>query len=218
MNLGDVWPMLDIVMTWTEGSCRIALDRLRPYLPPGVTIFEMGYSASELRGTVPLEADRPDCVPLLGDVFFEFVERSNWEAGDPRFLGLADLKPNIQYYVFVTTIDGLYRYDMNDIVEAGSWIGAFSVKPVGSSPSTWRTLSTSTARPSRTRTPRDRWPRSGTSLGISPGGGVSRNAASYQRPAHDTAGPNDYERNHSLAHPTCTGRQRRCGDRVADLR
>ncbi len=119
-GFGDLWPALEVVMTWTAGSCGLALQQLRPYLPAGLKLFELGYTASELRGTVPLGPDRSDCVPLLGDVYFEFVERSEWESGNDEFLGLADLEVGHHYYVIVTTIDGLYRYDMNDIVEVVS--------------------------------------------------------------------------------------------------
>ena len=51
-------------------------------------------------------------------MYFEFVEREAWEAGKRNFVGLADLTPGSQYFIFITTVDGLYRYDMNDIVEA----------------------------------------------------------------------------------------------------
>ena len=113
-----LWPEVEVVTTWTSGSCGLALERLLPLLPANIKLIELGYSASELRGSVATEPGRSDSVPLLGDVYFEFVERTAWEAGEPRFVGLADLTSGRSYYVFITTIDGLYRYDMNDIVEA----------------------------------------------------------------------------------------------------
>ncbi len=111
------WPELAVVTTWTGGSCGLALDGLADQLPASIKIFDLGYSASELRGSVPVGAGRNDGVPLLGDVYFEFAEQARWEAGDRELMGLADIEVGKRYYLIITTIDGLYRYDMNNIVE-----------------------------------------------------------------------------------------------------
>ena len=49
-------------------------------------------------------------------------ERHTWEAGGSDFLGLHELEQGGEYYVFVTTPDGLYRYDMNDIVRVSGMV------------------------------------------------------------------------------------------------
>ncbi len=126
LHLGDVWPDLATITTWTGGSCAVALDRLRPWLPPTAELVELGYTASELRGTVAPAPGRADCVPLLDDVYFEFVARSTWEDGGSDFQGLESLEVGAQYYVFITTVDGLYRYDMNDILEV---VGRYEETP-----------------------------------------------------------------------------------------
>ncbi|MGQ0744977.1 MAG: GH3 auxin-responsive promoter family protein [Acidimicrobiales bacterium] len=117
LTFGDLWPRLAAVTTWTRGSCGLAVTRLRDVLPESASVVELGYLASEVRGTVAVDTTSGRCVPTLGDNFFEFVERDAWGSGNHQFLTLADLEQGRQYYVFVTTFDGLYRYDMNDIVE-----------------------------------------------------------------------------------------------------
>lgn len=112
----DIWPDLRGVVTWTGGSCGIALHGLSGLLPPGAAIIEAGYLASEFRGTLNIDARTNVCLPSLFQTYFEFVERAVWEAGGAEFLGLDELDQGGEYYVFVTTPDGLYRYDMNDIV------------------------------------------------------------------------------------------------------
>jgi len=124
LTFGDLWPRLATVTTWTRGSCGLAVTRLREVLPETAAVVELGYLASEVRGTVPVDATSGRCVPTLGDNFFEFVDRDAWESGLDQFLTLADLEQGRQYYVFVTTFDGLYRYDMNDIVEVTGTFGA----------------------------------------------------------------------------------------------
>ena len=124
LSFGDLWPRLAAVATWTRGSCGLAVTRLREVLPETAAVVDLGYLASEVRGTVAVDTTSGNCVPTLGDNFFEFVDRDAWESGRGPVLTLADLEQGRQYYVFVTTFDGLYRYDMNDIVEVTGTFGS----------------------------------------------------------------------------------------------
>ncbi len=119
LTYSDIWPSIRMVTTWSGGSCGIALNALRDKLPSHTIIYDAGYVASEMRGTLSLDGG-PFGLPLLYEHFFEFVERDAWESGTPRFLTIDELKPGATYYIFVTTASGLYRYSMDDIVEAGS--------------------------------------------------------------------------------------------------
>ena len=122
LTYADIWPRLAGVVTWTGGSCGLALRNLEPSLPADCRIIEMGYIASEVQGTLNVDPRRNRCLPTLQDTFFEFAERDDWEAGGEDTLGLAELEDGRDYYVIVTTSDGLYRYDMNDIVRVSGWI------------------------------------------------------------------------------------------------
>jgi hypothetical protein len=124
LTFGELWPRLAAVATWTRGSCGLAVAGLRDLLAATTAVVELGYLATEVRGTVAVDTTSGNCVPTLGDNFFEFVDREARDGeGGGRFLGLADLEEGRQYYVFVTTFDGLYRYDMNDIVEVTGRFG-----------------------------------------------------------------------------------------------
>lgn len=119
----DIWPRLSAIATWTGGSCGIAIARLRLQLPRDVKIVEYGYAASEFIGAVNMDARANRCLPLLTDHVYEFVPRADWEAGRHNFLGLHEIDPGKDYYIFITTRSGLYRYDINDIVRAEPSIG-----------------------------------------------------------------------------------------------
>ncbi|MEZ0371167.1 MAG: GH3 auxin-responsive promoter family protein [Candidatus Sericytochromatia bacterium] len=114
-DLRVIWPGLELISTWTGGSCRIALDALRTRIPAEVLVLELGYIASEFRGSIPVDANG-QCLPTLDRNFFEFVEATDAESACPTFLGLEQLQPGRSYYVLITTPAGLYRYQMNDIV------------------------------------------------------------------------------------------------------
>jgi hypothetical protein len=119
----EIWPRLSAIATWTGGSCSLALDRLKTQLPGEVRVVEFGYGASEFIGAANVDARSNACLPLLTHHYYEFVPRAAWEAGQARFLGLYELNEGEDYYIFITTRSGLYRYDINDIVRAGSKIG-----------------------------------------------------------------------------------------------
>ena len=133
LTYADIWSHLRAVVTWTGGSCGLAVERLRPMLTPDCPVFELGYLASEVSGTVNIDPLEGSCVATLQDSFFEFAERDAWEAAADesdrgmRTCTLADLEIGRDYYVIVTTADGLYRYDMNDIVRV---TGSVSDTPV----------------------------------------------------------------------------------------
>jgi hypothetical protein len=75
----------------------------------------MGYLASEVRGSLTLGHETG--LPTFANTFFEFIERDEWEADREKILLLDQLEVGNQYYVIVTTVNGLYRYFMNDIIE-----------------------------------------------------------------------------------------------------
>ena len=122
LNSGEIlspkmlWPRLSTLVTWTGGSCGIALNKLKKYLPSTVKIVEMGYVSSEFSGTANIDTKRNICMPLVTDHFYEFVEKDKWLEDSPEFLSLHELEIGKDYYIFVTTQSGLYRYDINDIV------------------------------------------------------------------------------------------------------
>ena len=59
LTYASVWPRIALVTTWTGGSCGIALGALRPMLPPAARVMELGYQATEFRGTLALTPESP---------------------------------------------------------------------------------------------------------------------------------------------------------------
>jgi hypothetical protein len=116
LTYSDIWPDLRGVVTWTGGSCGVSLRSLSGSLPANSKVIELGYVASEVLGTINIDVQRNVCLPTFLDTFFEFTEREAWEGGGADILSLHELEVGREYYVFVTTADGLYRYAMNDIV------------------------------------------------------------------------------------------------------
>lgn len=110
-----IWPNIALLTTWTAANCQLPLADVRAQLPEGTRVLELGYVASEFRGTMTVDPESGGGLPLLADHFFEFVERADWEQGKENFLSLDQLEHGKDYYIFVTT-GALYRYAMDDIM------------------------------------------------------------------------------------------------------
>ena len=117
LRFDAVWPRLAAIASWTGGNCRPALDRVTSLLPPAVRTIEIGYRASEFVGTINIDATSNLCLPDVRHTIFEFVEQDQWERGDADFCWLDEIEEGRRYYVFATTVSGLYRYHINDVVE-----------------------------------------------------------------------------------------------------
>jgi sterol desaturase/sphingolipid hydroxylase (fatty acid hydroxylase superfamily) len=124
VRIADLWPELRMVVTWTCGSAGVAVAALRAELAPRTRVFELGYVASEFRGTVTLGRRAGTGLPTFDTHFFEFVERAKCERGQPEFLTLDQLRKGVDYYVVVTTAAGLYRYFINDLVRVTGFLHA----------------------------------------------------------------------------------------------
>jgi hypothetical protein len=117
VRLQDVWPNLKCVACWTGGNCSIFIEQLKSHLSPDTLIWDIGYLSSEIRATAPMRGGGAAGLPIFWNSYFEFVKREEWGENEPSFLGLHELENGRQYYIFVTTDSGLYRYNMHDIVE-----------------------------------------------------------------------------------------------------
>jgi len=119
-----LWPSLQMVVTWTGGSCGVAVDSLKKQLPAYTQVFDLGYVSSEFFGAITVANDPAQSVPTLYANVFEFVERHDWESGIRETLTLSQLKLDQEYQVIVTTTSGLYRYFMNDILRVTGFMGS----------------------------------------------------------------------------------------------
>lgn len=122
VRLTDVWPELAMITTWKSGSCGIAFKALEPGLDSSTAVVELGYLSSEFRGTFTWDHETGAGIPTIQDNFYEFVAVSDREADEDNFVTLDQIERGVDYYVFVTTRGGLYRYDMNDIVRVEGFL------------------------------------------------------------------------------------------------
>jgi hypothetical protein len=112
----DYWPNLRLIHTWKHGNCRLVLPQLEPWFG-AIPSLDFGYIASELTATDVILPHNDGSVLQVQNAFYEFSREEEGDAPDRRFFLAHELEPGGRYFVHVTTFSGLYRYDMNDVVE-----------------------------------------------------------------------------------------------------
>lgn len=121
-----VWPNLEMLCCWKGGPMSFYLNQLPEYYG-NVSIRDFGYMASEGRGSIPLQDEGAGGVLAITSHFFEFVPELSMEAGQPKFLTVDQLELHGRYYIYFTTSSGIYRYNINDVIEV---VGFYNRTPV----------------------------------------------------------------------------------------
>ena len=111
----EAWPNLRVISCWKGGTMPLYLRKLPEYFGD-VPVRDMGYMATEGRGSTPLVNSGAAGVLNVTTHFFEFVPAEQRDRVDPDFLTGEELEPDQEYFVYLTTSAGLYRYDINDII------------------------------------------------------------------------------------------------------
>ena len=123
---GDYWPNMEIIGCWKGGTVGPYLDKFPGrFTPDGQTpiaVRDWGYISSEAQGSIPLSDEGSRGVLTVGANFMEFVPVDDVESnpGNPsvwNFLTVGDVVDEGRYYILFTTTGGLYRYDINDVVQ-----------------------------------------------------------------------------------------------------
>ena len=112
----NVWPNMQMIGCWKGGSVGMYLKKFPQYYPEDIAIRDIGYFSSENRGSVPLSDRGASGVLAVPTNLYEFSHVD--DTGDDRkMLTIDQLEEEEEYYIYVTTEAGLYRYEMNDIIK-----------------------------------------------------------------------------------------------------
>lgn len=120
------WPNLQVLNTWKCGNTYVYLDKIKGFFPDCCLHQEFGYFSSECRfGLVMDDTNYTTLFPHYH--YYEFIAEEDVDKlNDPaamknvKFYQLHELKQGKRYCPFVSTYAGLYRYNMNDLIEVGT--------------------------------------------------------------------------------------------------
>jgi len=118
----EFWPDLSLAAVWTGGSAGAYLESMRRYFGD-VPVRDHGLSASEGRMTIPLDDERSDGVLDINSHYFEFIPEDEHDSSQPTVLAAHELEAGRNYFILLTTVSGLYRYDIRDVVRCTGFYG-----------------------------------------------------------------------------------------------
>ena len=122
----DYWPKLQILSTWKCGNTKVYMEKYLDHFNFEQTFYqELGYIATECRFGFALD-DTLESVMFPHLHYYEFVAEEELESPNKHFLQLDELEQGKRYCAYVTTYSGLFRYNMNDLIEVG---GKFEKTP-----------------------------------------------------------------------------------------
>lgn len=113
------WPKLQILSTWKCGNTKVYMEKYLDFFDLEQTFYqELGYIATECRFGFALD-DTNESVMFPHMHYYEFVEEEELDSPNKHFLQLDELEYGHRYCAYVTTYSGLFRYNMNDLIEVG---------------------------------------------------------------------------------------------------
>lgn len=113
------WPLLQYLSTWKCGNTKIYMDKYMDAFDWNRTYYqELGYIATECRFGFALDATN-ESVLFPQFHYYEFVAEDELDSPHKHFLQIDELEQGKRYCAYVTTYSGLFRYNMNDLVEVG---------------------------------------------------------------------------------------------------
>jgi hypothetical protein len=119
------WPHMQVVNTWFCGNAKVYFDKIKDFFPPDCAFLEIGYVSSECRSGIVFKASNPETTVFCHKSYFEFIHESDLENTNPRIYQIYELKKGERYCMLVTTCSGLYRYNMNDLLEITGYYNEF---------------------------------------------------------------------------------------------
>ncbi len=118
---GSLWPELEALCCWVDGPAGFYLPQLKG-LYGNIPVHNLGYLASEGRGSVPVNGNG-DCVLAIQSHFFEFIPAGGESNPEAPVFTCDQLEAGQDYAILFTSANGLYRYRINDIIRVKGFRG-----------------------------------------------------------------------------------------------
>ena len=117
------WPNLAVLGCWLGGSAGVQSRRLKTFYGD-VPRRDLGFRATEATMSLPIEDETPNGVLTVGTNFYEFIPEEERGTENPTILLAHELEVGKPYHILLTTCSGLYRYDINDVIEVRGFHGS----------------------------------------------------------------------------------------------
>jgi hypothetical protein len=119
------WPKLEVMCSWKGPGVRSFLEKCETWYGD-IAMRDVGYGSSEFRTGLVLDDEGSRNLILPDNYFNEFIPEADQDAylkGGRRALLLDELEQGRRYLIVQTGPHGLYRYNIDDIVEVNGFYG-----------------------------------------------------------------------------------------------
>uniref|UniRef100_T1IPJ3 GH3 domain-containing protein n=1 Tax=Strigamia maritima TaxID=126957 RepID=T1IPJ3_STRMM len=119
-----IWPHMNLVLATDTGSMKLYGDILKRVFTKGLSHYSPLYAATE--GLIginiwPLE-EHAMYLLVPRSVFYEFIRIDDSDKEQPETLFTEEVKEGDVYELVVSTVNGLYRYRMGDVVKVVKFV------------------------------------------------------------------------------------------------
>ena len=118
----DVWPSLSVVAVWMGGPLGAFIPEVRR-LYGDCAFRDHGLSASEGRMTLPMQDESNAGLLDFTSNYFEFIPSDSHGEAGADVLEAHELEVGKQYYILLTNSAGMFRYNIQDVVECMGFEG-----------------------------------------------------------------------------------------------
>ena len=119
------WPNIQMVNCWFCGNTKIYFDKIRDSFPPDCVFHEFSYVSTECKAGLVLKSSVEDTTVFGHKIYYEFIHESELDDPNAKIYQLYELMEGQRYCMLVTTSAGLYRYNMNDLLEITGYYNEF---------------------------------------------------------------------------------------------
>jgi hypothetical protein len=120
------WRGLSAIITARGGTSDFYFGRFSDYFGD-IPVFGAAYASAEGNISIYPDVNMDGSIPAIESGFFEFVPQDQWETEHPKTLLASEVKTGEFYRILTTNYNGLYRYDIGDVVEV---IGFYEQAPL----------------------------------------------------------------------------------------
>jgi len=120
------WQNLSFITTARGGTSDFYFERFPSYFGD-TPIFGGIYASAEAVFGIYYDFNNDGSILAIDSGFYEFIPVDQWEVAQPKTLLPQEVKVGEKYRILVTNYNGLYRYDIGDVVEV---VGYYEQTPL----------------------------------------------------------------------------------------
>ena len=120
------WQNLAVIATARGGTSDFYFEKFPAYFGD-TPIFGGIYASSEATFGACYDLNTDGAILAIDSGFFEFIPQKEWDAEQPKTLLASEVQAGGYYRILVTNYNGLYRYNIGDVVEV---VGFYEQAPI----------------------------------------------------------------------------------------